>query len=291
MSETTTGVPSLVQNYQEGNRYIKENQLLYACPSPVDILSLSPSQEVITVLSKQIGRLVLEHDFSYVTKSGHRVRPVEAEAMRLVSQHTSVPVPEVLFKIFGPDYGNIDMTLIPGMPLENKWDKLDEETKRSVCRQIWDFILEIRTVPPPVELKGLSQCAADSSPTRDLLLEDLQEPARPLTSDSELRDRIYERYLHFGGRRFESQLPDMLPRSDHSVFTHADIAPRNIMVDEQGRITGILDWEYAGWYPDYWEYAQIMRPAFQGDWSMWMDRTAPQTWDLSGINAARRVLF
>lgn len=100
-------------------------------------------------------------------------------------------------------------------------------------------------------------------------------------NDSELRVRIYERYLHFGGRRFESQLPDMLPRSYSSVFTHADIAPRNIMVDEQNKVTGILDWEYA----------QIMRPAFEGDWSMWMDRTAPQTWDLNGINAARRVLF
>lgn len=41
-----------------------------------------------------------------------------------------------------------------------------------------------------------------------------------------------------------------------TVFTHADIAPRNIMIDEQNKVTGILDWEYAGWYPDYWEYAQ-----------------------------------
>jgi hypothetical protein len=41
------------------------------------------------------------------------------------------------------------------MPLEKKWDKLDDETKRSVCRQIWDMILEIRTIQPPVELKGL----------------------------------------------------------------------------------------------------------------------------------------
>lgn len=291
MTATATAVPISIKNYQEGRRYIKKDQLLYTCPSPIDILSLSPSQEVITVLSKQIGRLVLEHDFSYVTKSGHGVRLVEAEAMKLVSQHTSVPVPEVLFKSFGPDYGNINMTLIPGIPLEKTWDKLDDETKGSVCRQIWDLILEIRTIQPPVELKGLFQCAADGSPTRDPLIEDLQEPARPLTSDSELRDRIYERYLHFGGRRFESQLPDMLPRSDTSVFTHGDIAPHNIMVDEQNKITGILDWEYAGWYPDYWEYAQIIRPAFQGDWSMWMDRTAPQTWDLSGINAARRVLF
>lgn len=67
----------------------------------------------------------------------------------------------------------------------------------------------------------------------------------------------------------------MLPLSETSVFTHADIAPRNIMVDEQNVITGILDWEFAGWYPDYWEHAQMFRPAVKcKDWPAWMDRTA-----------------
>jgi hypothetical protein len=74
------------------------------------------------------------------------------------------------------------------------------------------------------------------------------------------------------------------------VFTHADIAPRNIRVDEENTVTGILDWEWAGWYRDYWEYAQIMRPAFEGDFKVWMDRTAPQRWDISGTDAARRGL-
>ncbi|KAJ5683487.1 hypothetical protein N7462_006652 [Penicillium macrosclerotiorum] len=103
----------------------------------------------------------------------------------------------------------------------------------------------------------------DGSLSQDALLEDLQSPAPPLCSDAELR----------------------------SVFTHTDIAPRNIIIDEQSRITGLLDWEYAGWYSDYWEYAQIMRPAFAGDWSRWMEKTAPQRWDLVGINTARKVFL
>jgi hypothetical protein len=40
------------------------------------------------------------------------------------------------------------------------------------------------------------------------------------------------------------------------------------MADERNTITGILDWEWVGWYPDYWEYAQIMRPAFEGDFNV-----------------------
>ncbi|RJE24596.1 Choline/ethanolamine kinase [Aspergillus sclerotialis] len=85
------------------------------------------------------------------------------------------------------------------------------------------------------------------------MLEDLQKPARPLLSNSELRSRIYDRYIHCGGTRYENQLLDMLPQSERSVFTHGDIAPRNVMADEQNNVTGILDWELGGWYPEYWD--------------------------------------
>lgn len=40
------------------------------------------------------------------------------------------------------------------------------------------------------------------------------------------------------------------------VFTHADLNMRNILVDEDGKLSGIVDWECAGWYPEYWEYTK-----------------------------------
>ncbi|EZF54424.1 hypothetical protein H103_02867 [Trichophyton rubrum CBS 288.86] len=39
-------------------------------------------------------------------------------------------------------------------------------------------------------------------------------------------------------------------------FTHADLSPSNIMVKD-GKITAIIDWEFAGWFPEYWEYTKI----------------------------------
>ncbi len=30
-------------------------------------------------------------------------------------------------------------------------------------------------------------------------------------------------------------------------FGHGDLAPHNIMIKD-GRLTGIIDWEYCGWY-------------------------------------------
>ncbi|KAJ3500393.1 hypothetical protein NLJ89_g9816 [Agrocybe chaxingu] len=38
------------------------------------------------------------------------------------------------------------------------------------------------------------------------------------------------------------------------VFTHQDLAPRNFMLDKDGQLW-MMDWELAGWYPAYFEYA------------------------------------
>lgn len=217
---------------------------------PTTAEELPTDGEVITVLAKQMGRVLLVHDYSYITKYGQSVRPREAEGMRLASKHSSVPAPEVIYDQYSDKVGNIGMTIIPGTPLAKHWENLDDdETKQSLCQQTWDLIGKLRReVPQKPELKHLFQCAADGSPTLDPLIRDIKEPPQtPLETDSQLRSRIYERYIHFGGGRYKDELPDMLPRSSCSVFTHGDIAPRNIMVDEEEyRITGLVDWEYSG---------------------------------------------
>ncbi len=186
------------------------------------------------------------------------------------------------------------MGIVPSRTLATVWEKLDDDTKRRLCANTWSFITKIREIDRPPECSRAFQCSADGSTTHDPLIKDLEKPPRPTLSDDALRVRTHERQLHYGGQRYAEELPNMLPRSSSSVFTHADIAPRNIMVDEQYRITGIIDWEAAGWYPDYWGYANIMRPACRrGDWQEYMDRAAPQSLkcNLEGIKAARRVLF
>lgn len=149
----STEVPYEQRNLRKGHQYIKNGNTRLLCQSPVNPLDLEAGQEVVTVLAKQMGRLVLEWDFSWVTKSGFGVLSAEAEAMRLVFKHTDVPVPEVLFTEFSPDEviasqsdffkpdfrppeGLSRMTIIPRVPLEQKWDTLDDEAKESICRQL-----------------------------------------------------------------------------------------------------------------------------------------------------------
>jgi len=243
-------------------------------------------------LSNQGTVKVLLFDDELILKTGSRVSRSEEIALRLVKNHTGVPVPEVYSSHYFEDKGHLCMSYIPGKPLHESWDRLDNGTKERLCHEIWATVEKLRQIPKPKELQHLFLCLADGSNSQDVLVADLPEPQR-LLDDQAVRNRIYERYYEFCGRKYEKELPDMLPRAEASVFTHGDIAPRNIMFDwETQQITGVIDWECAGWYPEYWEYANIFKPARDHkDWQDWMKSTAPREWDISGIMAARMVLL
>jgi hypothetical protein len=57
------------------------------------------------------------------------------------------------------------------------------------------------------------------------------------------------------------------------LFTHADLNPRNILVDRIVRadgskgwaVSGIVDWETAGYYPEYWDCRKAFFEGFR--WS------------------------
>ncbi|CAL8580020.1 hypothetical protein XPA_005753 [Xanthoria parietina] len=50
------------------------------------------------------------------------------------------------------------------------------------------------------------------------------------------------------------------------VFTHNDWAPRNILVRD-GHVVAILDWEFSGFYPDYWKFVKALCwPDWQSGW-------------------------
>ncbi|TRX97139.1 hypothetical protein FHL15_001933 [Xylaria flabelliformis] len=261
-------------------------------PSP--LLPWKPRMDDPCVISKQFGAEVRLDD-GEILKRGNRVRKNEEEAIRIVKQYTTIPVPEIYdseYKtIENYTWGQIWMEKLPGSPLNEIWDYLDDATKERVCHELWGFVAQLRNIPKPSELEHLYQCGADGSACHDVLLEDLGRPRAPLLDDESLRRRINERYLHSGGASYRENLPDYLPQSNISVFTHADLAPRNVLVDKSGIITGLIDWEFAGWYPDYWEYAKTQTQWGEADYMHWMDRTKPQSWDITGIHKAKRILF
>jgi hypothetical protein len=79
--------------------------------------------------------------------------------------------------------------------------------------------------------------------------------------------------------------PDL---SDDSsiVFTHGDLHPSNIILSlsEPTQIIAIIDWEQAGWLPEYWEDRKAHYTCdYEGEWStqyipVFLDQYA-STWE------------
>jgi aminoglycoside phosphotransferase len=85
------------------------------------------------------------------------------------------------------------------------------------------------------------------------------EPSGPFRNEQHLNLQV--RHGHAA-----ELCPDIVT-SSHSqthplVFTHNDLFPRNIMVDGS-RVTGVIDWESAGWFPAHWEYCKST------NWGAW----------------------
>lgn len=54
-----------------------------------------------------------------------------------------------------------------------------------------------------------------------------------------------------------SSHPEAFLSEHESKFTHADLHLNNVFVDG-GKLSGIIDWETSGFYPEYWEFAKGM---------------------------------
>ena len=67
-------------------------------------------------------------------------------------------------------------------------------------------------------------------------------------------------------------------------FTHGDLMPHNIMI-HNGHISGIIDWECAGWLPEYWEYVSMLRSPSMDFWWPKLVLTLP------GYQYARELVY
>lgn len=270
------------------------------------------------VISSQFGRnKITQIEDDVILKQGSSVWPNEEAAINLVQAYAAdVPVPTVYHASFDRDpdgvvrHGMLYMEFIPGESLQSAWPRLGMGERERICRDTWALVDKLRLIPrPQQEMKEedtqVFYCAADgTSNIINPIVGDIYEPSPPLRDDEALRTRIWERYVEYNGLSYPDgqSVRDLLPRSETAVFTHGDIHPGNILVNEKEeddgssdvRIVGLIDFESAGFFPDYWEYAQMMRFGGERDedeWRLMMERTAPRVWDVRGIQKARRVLF
>lgn len=80
---------------------------------------------------------------------------------------------------------------------------------------------------------------------------------KPINSCTEFEDFIFSS-PHFGSFEYITQLRRLLrSHSAEIVFTHGDFRPENIVIQSDVHsnyiLSGIIDWEKSGFYPDYFE--------------------------------------
>lgn len=68
-----------------------------------------------------------------------------------------------------------------------------------------------------------------------------------------------------------AQLGSEMPRCEPFTYTHGELDPSNFII-ANGEVVGMLDWEWSGFYPVWWEYVRFRwycetQPAvFPNDW-------------------------
>ena len=174
----------------------------------------------------------------------------EVALMEFVKQSTSIPLPE----IYGFHYNEDDecfifMEYIEGCTLESTWPSLGLDDRDIIESQLAGYVAQLRALPcpNPVTLGSLA-----TGLCRDARRMERQCPS--ITSE-----RQFNEFLGKFTFRRDSELAQMLLsflKDNHRiVLTHGDLQPRNILV-RGNTVTGIIDWELGGWYPEYWEYVK-----------------------------------
>ncbi|EGU81735.1 hypothetical protein FOXB_07742 [Fusarium oxysporum f. sp. conglutinans Fo5176] len=177
----------------------------------------------------------------------------ESNALGLIHKYTSVPVPRVLDLVADSRNTYLLTTGLRGEPLARAMDMLSDRDCQEFVDQMQSFISQIRAIPPVGPKNHI--CNTLGQACSDPRIRD-GNPIGPFDDEAS-----FSQYLRH---------PDDPARRGHQVvFTHADLNLRNILVDKVTRldgtrgwaVSGIVDWENSGFYPEYWD---CIKAQFEG---------------------------
>lgn len=207
---------------------------------------------------------IVQLPFGLVMKWTDRTSIEEAISMQMV-QAAGMPVPTVLSCGEHPNepfnmHFSILMTRLPGVSLNNSNDPLFIEDDEPWLQELRMCVQAMRLWSAP------NQCIV-SSPI-GTCIHSSRVPGHvmgPFASQKDFYDFLVTPASKHGFKsidEYEAALARTRRLREHGyriVFTHGDFKAHNILVGDDGHLTGFLDWESAGWCPEYWEYTTAMR--------------------------------
>lgn len=187
----------------------------------------------------------------FCIKVGTLKQPAEAATLRFVAENTSIPVPKVYcaFERKGCKY--ILMERVHGRTLREDWSERSSKSKAKILAQIQNMVDQIRRIPSPHD-QGISNVAG--GPLFDGRLSGGSYHG-PFDTVQDFHKYLREGYE---GEREDAHEANSLVESHNRScgkpkFTHGDLSTLNIIARGDD-VVGIIDWETAGWWPEYWEY-------------------------------------
>lgn len=203
---------------------------------------------------RDVGSDVRFFPFGLCLKEAHgRTMHNEANALRLVEEHTTVPTPKLIDFVTQGETGFILMTRVPGDRLDTVLYRMTHEDRRELGRDIGRCIAQWRRITnnnPQYQIANTL-----GGPVYDHRFEERQ--CGPYNTNADFADYLTE-YLE--DKRQERPLSAMYGNKLSIYFTHSDLHRTNIFV-QQGRLSGIVDWEHAGFKPEYWGYTKALWPS------------------------------
>lgn len=183
--------------------------------------------------------------------------------MQYVASHTKIPIPKLHAIHILNQRIYIEMEFVRGDTLSVAWRRdggLTLDQKNAIFADIKQHITALRELPAPED---------------DLVSSAYQNPAIDYRVGQRFFGPVNHHDFHSlvrGHLRMEDVRPflgdevDKVHTSHYQThFTHADLAPRNIIV-RNGRVVSIIDWGFAGWYPEYWEFTKAQFNYVDDDW-------------------------
>lgn len=234
--------------------------------------ALSDALKSGKVIWSHFARAVVQLDHRVVVKLGPNISITDADMTAHIQKNSPdipVPLPLGVLSLGGMTYAF--MRLIDGCSLDKLWPDLTDFEKCSVRDQL-DLILEkLRLLPTPNQYLGGGnppQCV-------DCRMGKRTSPLR-MESETQFNEFLLSGNGQPGMEPYVEFIRPMLRENHRFVLTHGDLHPRNIMAVKDGggiRVTGLIDWEVGGVYPEYWEFVKSLntvRPIRSGDWPFYL---------------------
>lgn len=238
-------------------------------PLPMSTEIEAATASLPTIRDPRFGRVVVVRE-RFIVKYGTHVLENEGFALLFLEEHPSIPAPRLyaMYREDGKLYLVIEFK--SGRDLDGLWADLSENEKISILGQlksIWDAMRSIATqgffgnvTRGPLQHRFFLWRETEPKITGPFEKEEDLDLALALRSQL-----IWESNQRRGwtSEFFARHLPVAL-KGHRSTFTHADLHRKNILIEElpaegsterRFRVSAIVDWEMAGWYPSYWEYA------------------------------------